>query len=424
MLSLLRIMLFLFLVGGAIYYGGVASFEIKGNSISIHLAAVIFILGILSYLCRSIGNFIRRLFARKPGYEKGLEGLQAAFSAILLKDKVAADKFLKKSEKYLGNIPLILWLKGQRSLIDGDESSAKAIFYALGELEKDTALGACGLCRLAIKENSDRDALAALNSALKISPNAQGLILQAIAISVRNKNFVEAKKHLGSLKKSNKSRLTEAIVYAEEGIGEKNIDLLKKAFKLAPELSENAVAYAELLLKNEEYKSARKVLSESFKAFPDQKVFRSYAEATKDLSLSEQARLVVKLANAVPESWTGYFESAKFFMREGMWSQAFQNLLTAYEKEPFDFIVKELRKVAEKSEGTELQRAAAEVLSTPLKSEHVIFIWKCGHCGAEENVRQSVCSCCNRIGEYCRIQKKIPLLVEQISDFRAERESL
>ncbi|MDR0968446.1 MAG: hypothetical protein LBL99_02290 [Holosporaceae bacterium] len=397
--SLLKAFVFLSLLVGAIYYGGFVSFKIGDETVEIYSAALVFALGAFLFLWGALKRATLKIFSGKPRYEKGLDGLQSALSAAFLKDKSTIEKSLKKAEKYLGNIPMVSWLRGQQSLIEGDEHRAKAIFYGLCEREKDTVFGAYSLSQLAIKDKSGGDALSAINSVLKVFPNAQELVLQAIAIAVRSKNFAEAEKRLSSLKRSDKSRLIEAVVYSEEAVERKDGDLLKKAFKLAPELSENAINYAEFLIKNDEMRAARDVLRKSFRASPNQKIFDKYISVDADSSNLDKIKLANKLINAAPESWIGYYGQAKLLISEEMTQAAFQNLLTAYEKEPLDFIEEKLVKVA-KSFGEKKPPEVAEVLSRRFDSKCVNFVWKCGCCGAEEPEWTAVCKYCDRIAEY------------------------
>jgi uncharacterized membrane-anchored protein len=404
--SFLKALLFWAVFLLALYYGEIISLKIGNNSVSVHVAVIVLTFGCLFYFCGAVKRILCRIFPCKSKYEKGLESLQLAFSSVLLNDKSKIEKALRKSEKYLGNIPIISWLRGQQSLIEGDEHRAKAIFYGLSEREKDTVLGAYSLYQLALKGRSDDDALAAINSALKAFPDAQDLILQAIAIDVKSKRFSEAKRRLSSLKKSEKSRLVEAIVYSEEGTDQKDEDLLKKALKLAPELSDAAINCAELLIKNEEYRAARDMLKKSFRVFPNQKVFDKYISTGEDLSNLDKIKLANKLIDVAPDSWIGYYGLAKLYIREEMTGSAFQNLLTAYEKEPFDFIGNELIKVAENLNDPKPSEAI-DILSRPLKTKHVNFVWKCSHCGSEEPGWVSVCKYCNRIAEYKFVQTEI-----------------
>jgi uncharacterized membrane-anchored protein len=408
--SLLRALAFFATLFLAARYGGIVSFKINGGTVEVAVVAVAFAFWCFYYLCRGLKRASDKIFSPKSRYEKGLDGLQLALSGALLKDKSTMEKALKKAEKHLGNLPMISWLKGQQNLIDGNEHQAKAIFYGLCEREKDTALGAYSLAQLAIRDKSDVDASAAINAALKAFPGAQDLVLQAISVAVRSRNFSEAKKRLSSLKKSDKSRLIEAVVYSEEGIEKKDDDLLKKAFKLAPELSEIAINYADLLVKNGEYRSARDALKKSFRVLPNQKVFDKYISGDAGLSNFDKIKLAKKLVDVAPESWIGHYGLARLLIKEGMMQSAFQNLLTAREKEPLDFIEEDLIRVAQNLDDPKPSEVA-EILSRPRKSKRVKFVWKCGHCGAEENEWTAVCKYCDRIAEYRYVQTPVLLAI-------------
>ncbi|MDR1375251.1 MAG: hypothetical protein LBJ45_00350 [Holosporaceae bacterium] len=402
--AFLKFVLFLALFSVAAYYGGSVSFGEASNSVDVHVAVVVLVIGALGYLLEKIHLLLRRIcsiFCGKPNHEKGLDNLQSAFSSMLLRDASSAAKFIGKAKKYLGDIPLISWLEGQMNLANNEEHAAKSIFYALSAREKKTVFGAHSLWQIAVKNKVDSDALSAINSILNIAPNSQKLILQAIAISVKSKNFSMARRRLSSLKKCTKSRILEAIIHSEEGVFTRNIELVKKAFRLAPELTSNAIFYAELLAKDGEYRSARKVLRKTFKDFPTQEIFDRYISCGEDFSDVDRMKLAKKLLNEAPESWIGYFGLAKLLAQAGMLQQAFQNLLTAYNMEQYDFIANELTTVAVMLNDPK-PTAAADILLNPLKSKRVVFLWKCAECGAEESRWAAVCGRCNGIADYRR----------------------
>jgi uncharacterized membrane-anchored protein len=418
--AFLRLMLFAVLFFMAVYYGGNVSFGEAKNSVDVHIAVVVLAVGAFIYVFRKICLFFRRIcsvFLGKPNHEKGLDNLQFAFSSMLLQDVSSAVKFIAKAKKCLGDIPLISWLEGQASLANNDEHAAKSIFYALSAREKGTVFGAHSLWQIAKKSKSDSDALSAISAMLKASPNSQRLIRQAIAISVKSRNFSMARKQLSSLQKSEKNRIIEAIICFEEGFFTKNIGLIKKAFMLAPELTDNAIFYAECLMKDKEYRNARKVLLKTFKIFPTQDVFDRYVSCGEDTSDLDRIKLGKKLVNEASESWVGYFGLAKLLMEADMRQPAFQNLLMAYDREQYDFIASELRKVAGMLSDPK-PTAAAEILLKPLKSKRVAFLWRCAECGAEEGRWTAICGCCNGIGDYRRESNVLDASVNGIEQIR------
>lgn len=398
-LTVLKLIISISLLISAIYIGGNVSFDIGGCVFEIHIAALTFFILILLYIYGFILALFREIISflsGKPSYEKGIDQLQMAFSGILLKDRKLTEKSLKKAKKYLGSIPIVSWIEGQLMLANKDYHKAKAIFYELSGKEKDTALGAYSICNLAIKDRSSSDAINAINSIIKLYPYAYELIFQAIVICLRNRNFSEARKYIPSLKGTKKGRVVEAIIYFEEGTATSNSDLLKKAFKLAPELTENAIRYSEYLMKAGEYKSARKILMQSFKYVHVQEVYKKYISCGKNLSDSDVLKLAEKIANEIPNSWMVYFEFANCALQNDMKKLAFQNFLKAYEIEPYDFIADKLAMLL-----PEIETAVSTVHSNePLSSKSVRFLWRCQHCGNESRKWLPICDHCDWIGEY------------------------
>ncbi|MDR2765873.1 MAG: hypothetical protein LBB63_00190 [Holosporaceae bacterium] len=399
--AFLKFLAFIALLLAAVRYGGSVSLGEGSGSVSIHIAAVVFACGLLTCFWSAVCLLLRCLsdaFRGKSSHEKGLENLQRAFSSMLLRDHVSAATFIRKARKYLGDIPMISWLNGQVSLTSGDGHRAKSIFYALSEREEGTVFGAQGLLQLAIREKSDNDALNAINAILEVASGSQDLVAQAVAVALRNKNYPMAKKHLASVEKSDKKRLMEAVICSEEGAATGDIDLVRRAFRLAPQLSRNAIFYSALLMKEREYRKARKILRKSFGKQPLPEVFDRCLSGG-NTTAADRMKLAGKLVSEAPESWVGYYGMAKLAIQEDMLPLAFKNLQTAYGKEQYDFIAHELTKVAGRLEEPKPPTAAA-ILANPPKSRAVTFVWKCADCGAEEKEWVPVCDHCNRIAEH------------------------
>lgn len=395
-LSVLKLFISICFLAFAVYYGGHVTFEIAGKVVELHIAVVVFALLVMFYaygFLKSVLHRIISVLSGKPAHEKGIDYLQKAFSGILLKDRKLAERSVEKARKYLGDLPLITWIEGQLMLANNDQHRAKAIFYELSSKEKDTALGAYSICNMAIKERSSGDAINAINSVLKIYPHAYELIFQAIAICLREANFVEAEKYLPSVRDTKKGKLVAAIVYSEKGRALHEDALLKKAFKLAPELSENAIYYANCLIQDREYRAARKVLMQAFKRVHSQQLYEKYISCGKNLSDSDVLKLAEKIMDEVPDSWLTHFEFANLALKNDMKQLAFQHFLIAYEKEQYDF-------TAEKLEGVANTIGTTASLPNLLNSKSVRFIWKCHHCGSESDAWMPVCAHCDWIGEY------------------------
>jgi uncharacterized membrane-anchored protein len=318
---------------------------------------------------------------------------------MLPKDSTSAALHIRKAQKYFGEIPMVSWLTGQVKLMAGDAHRAKSIFYALSEREKTTVFGAYGLLQLAVKEKSDNDILNAINVVLAAVPGAQDLISQAVAVSLRNRNYHMARKHLVSIEKGDKKKLMEAVICSEEGMIAGDMDMVARAFRLAPQLHRNAIYYAESLMKKKEYRKARKVLRKSFEKQQLSEIFDKYISCGNAVSTMDKIKSARKLVDEAPESWVCYYGIAQLALQEDMLLLAFENLRMAYEKAQYDFIADQLMKVAGRLDEPK-PLSAINILSNPLKSSPTTFVWKCTGCGSEENEWVPVCNHCNRVGEH------------------------
>ncbi|MCR5224895.1 MAG: hypothetical protein K6C34_02325 [Alphaproteobacteria bacterium] len=378
------------------------SCSIAGFVVNLHMWVLLTAFAILCYtysFCVWLFKKVISFFSGAPAHEKGLESLQEAFSALLLKDVSAVAGRLKKAKKFLGEIPIVSWLEGQLNLMNGDLHKAKSMFYSLSNRENHTAFGAYSLSQLAIKNGSYDDALNALDAVLKVQPKAEGFAKQAISIAIKNKKFDAAEEYVDFLKSSSERNLVQAVILYEKSLLFDDKDLAKQAFKLAPQLETLSLHYANALLKEREYRDAQKVIARTFEIAPSQKLFQKYIECGEQLSIKDKMKLAEKLTCVAPESWIAYFGLAEMEVQEKMYQAAFQNLLVAYSKEQYDFIAKLLVDVAEKLEEPK-PLSAQEVLSRSLDVKHVVFVWKCSVCGQEESCWKTVCDCCNHVATF------------------------
>ena len=393
--------LFIFLLILSLRYGEDVSVTAFGVSVNFHLSVLVLAVGIFGLVISAIKNFLNSIFSKfwKSPEEKGLENLQIAFSRMLLKDKSQkVEKYLEKSKKYLGNLPIISWLEGQFHLMKGEDHIAKGLFYSLFTQEKKTAFGAFGLYNLAVKENSPKDALLSIDSLSKFVPSPS-LCFTAITLALKNKNFEAAKKYIDGLKNTKKFKIVRAILLSEEGFLKNDTDLLKKAFKIKPDFTENTLRYADALLQKEKIRKAKKILQESFELNPNLEIFKKYMSIEKREPLSKFLKYGEAFANLVSKSWVGYFGVAEIAMSEKIYPVAFSNFYKSYQNAPYDFIATKLLESA-KLLNDPKPPEAIQILSQPLPSQCANFTWECDHCGTIEKQWISICKNCSRIGEY------------------------
>lgn len=397
-------LVFVVLIVGAFFFDIRGSISLMGRCWSLplwELLLAFFLFSCVYKFCRYISIKLVSLFGMKPDIRRGVDYLQEAFSGMLIKDHKSVWKALNKAKKHLGEIPFISWLEGQLYLIEGDSYKAKSLFFNLSSKEKSTVLGAYSLAQLSLQDRSDKESIEAIKSILKMYPNSETFLSQIISLSVKNKNIDDALFYLRKLSDKNKENI-EAVIYFEKWKQGLDLSDLKRAHKLAPQISDIAVAYADELLKQDEEKSAGKVLLKSFELSPSVEVFQKYISIDED-----KIKRGEKLLQAAPQSWVSHYGLAKICAEEGMFAIAFDYISKAYELAPYSFIADDFVKInALRNEG--------EILIDLSKSKNVRFFWRCTKCGNCSKKWEPICSRCLSVATYSyaeELEENLPVLL-------------
>ncbi len=347
------------------------------------------------YVCKLFRIFSDKLFSLlglKTDVHKGVGYLQEAFSGMLMKDHKVVWKALNKAKKHLGEIPFISWLEGQLCLINGDVYKAKSLFFNLSSQEKGTALGAYSLAQLSLQNKSDKESIEAIKSILSVYPNAQDFLNQIVSLSIRTGDVDAAFHYLHKLSCENRQDV-EAVAYFEKWKQSLDLSDLKRAHKLAPQISDIAIIYSDELLKNDEKRSAEKTLLRTFELSPTVEIFDKYVELGED-----KIRRGEKLLKVAPQSWVPYYELSKLCISEDMFALAFDYISKAYELAHYSFISDELVKINahQNNGGTSVDLSEAK----PVK-----FFWRCSKCGESSLKWMPVCSCCMSVATYSYVEE-------------------
>ena len=383
------------LVVGAFFSDIKVSVSFIGRSWSLPLWEPLALIFFVIYICKLCGNLLDKLFSMlglKTDVRRGVDYLQEAFSGMLIKDHKVVWKALNKAKKHLGEIPFISWLEGQLCLINGDTYKAKSLFFNLSSREKDTVLGAYSLAQLSLQNKSDKEAVESIKAVLKVYPDAQNFLNQIVSLSIKSGNIDDAFHYLRKLSDENKQNI-EAVVYFERWKQNSDLSDLKKAHKLAPQIPDIAVAYADELLKNDERRSARKVLMRTFERSPSIEIFNKYVALGEDKIKEGE-----KLLRAAPQSWVPFYCLAKICVEEEMSTLAFEYISRAYELARYSFIADELAKI------NSLQNSG-ETLIDLSEAKPVKFFWRCTKCGEHSVKWRSVCPCCISVAAYSHVEE-------------------
>lgn len=391
----IKLVFILLLVVSAFFLDIKVSVSFVGRSWSLPLWEILALFFFVVYIFRQCGSLLDKLFymfGLKADVRKGVDYLQEAFSGMLIKDHKVVWKALNKAKKHLGEIPFISWLEGQLCLINGDTYKAKSLFFNLSSREKDTVLGAYSLAQLSLQNKSDKEAIESIKAVLKVYPDAQNFLNQIISLSIKSGNIDDAFYYLRKLSDENKRNI-EAVVYFEKWKKSSDLSDLKKAHKLAPKISDIAVAYAEELLKNDEKRSARKALMRNFELSPSIEIFNKYVSLDED-----KIKRGEKLLNAAPQSWVPYYCLAKICVEEEMPALAFEYISRAYDLAHYNFIADELARI------NALQNNGENLMDLS-EAKPVRFFWRCSKCGDHSVKWRSVCPCCMSVATYSCVEE-------------------
>ena len=371
------------------------SVSLTGESWSLPLWKVLVLTFFFLFVCKLLKILVEKLsvlFGIKSDPRKGLDYLQEAFSGMLVKDHKTVWKSLNKAKKHLGEIPFISWLEGQLCLINGDSYKAKSLFFNLSSKEKNTVLGAYSLAQLSLQDRTDKESIESIKAILKVYPNSQNFINQIICLSVKNGNIDDAFYYLRKLSDNNKDYI-KAAIYFEKWKQSLDESDLKTAYKLAPHISDIAITYADELLKQDEKKSAGKVLLNSFEKSPCIEIFDKYVSID-----AEQVKRGEKLLKIAPQSWVPYYGLAKICEKEDMLSMALDYISRAYDLANYTFIADELTRINSLHNNS-------ETLIDLSKSKNVKFFWRCTKCGDCSKKWKTVCSHCISVASYSYVEE-------------------
>ncbi len=382
------------LVFVAFFFDVRTSVSFMGESWSLPLWKFLALFFIVVYVCKLykvLADKLYSLLGLKTDVRKGIDYLQEAFSGMLIKDHKTVLKSLNKAKKHLGEIPFISWLEGQLCLINGDTYRAKSLFFNLSSREKDTVLGAYSLAQLSLQDKSDKESVEAIKAVLKTYPNSQDFINQIVNLSVKNGNIDDAFYYLHKLSGGNKQNI-EAVIYFEKWKQSSDLSDLKRAHKLAPQISDIAITYADELLKHDEKRYAEKTLLRSFEQSPSVEILKKYISLGED-----KIKRGEKLLNVAPQSWIPCYYLAKICVEEDMLALASDYISRAYDLAHYNFIADELAKINVLQNNGEPLMDLSEV--KPVK-----FFWRCQKCGNHSAKWKSVCPRCTSVATYSYVE--------------------
>ena len=329
------------------YYDFPISAEFQSYLIETSAARVIIILilaFIIFYALISLlfwlKNSPKRLVAKRRTVrsEEAYNNLTRGFSALASGDIAKAQKYSDKAQKTLPNQPLVNLLKAQVAVVGEDQENAEKYYRLLASNEDANFLGYRGLISHA--PNPEKAAEIA-EELLRKNPKSAWAAEALIDLSFKNAAWDKLEKFL---KKAEANRAIPKEVLKEKfavfyymkskiAAAEARIEdaewLAERSLKYKNNFVPAAIFLAELFIKHDEYKKAKRIVEETWRICPHPMLAASYDEALSALQESkikkitklyqtspDDAESVAYYANALIES--GQMEEAKQILEHGL----------------------------------------------------------------------------------------------------------
>lgn len=321
-----------------------------------------------------VDNYIYQHFKKN----RILNYLKNIFEAIILKDKLFAEKYLRKIEKISGKEnDIVIWINGYLKYYFGNIYQSKTYFYKLSNKEFDI-LGGYTLFQIAKFENDDKLALEVLTNLAAQNKHTPPYLIRELAIlQILNSNFDLA---IENLKNTKYNRLLAISYFLKD---RESITSLEKAYSICNEIPAITIAYAKKYFDiNDDPSKARKIIKRTWEKIQVPELFHTYLTFCTDNK---------QLKDLLDNSFISNKEFGSVAMNQDLYGVAYEYLLKAFkvikEKEIYD----KLKILNSKDPDLAIPEANSIING---------FCWTCNKCHKKSFYWQAICSLCSSIDSY------------------------
>lgn len=324
---------------------GYVNITLADYEISTSLSVIIIAIFILFLLVYFFWFFIRRIFyvAAKIknsfllknkclGYKSLISGL---FLLEIQDDKQLINNIEKIKALFKGE-ELLSYFKARSYFLIGNDLKAETFYKKI--LNSDAKILALyGLFKLAVKKKDQQESLILSRKMLKICPSSFWC-LDNLFYLLQDNNFLnEAEVVLKKMYKLN--YITKSKMF------QKNANLLctfskrlkdnyvkkkylKRAYNLAPELSNVAINYAKCLKIIGEDKKVDKIIAKSWSISPNIDLYNFYLQLNKGVSPIQFVKKIQKLVSYTKDAYESHIVLSKAYLSAKLWGKAKDQLHT------------------------------------------------------------------------------------------------
>ncbi len=387
-----------------------------GYRIETSAAAALVLLMLFSVLLAGLVTIIRKVrpaallgLKKSIDRERGYKALSQGLIAIAAGDVASAERLGKRAQRLLPDDGATLVLTAQAAEQRGDRRGAQKALAAMMQNDETRLLALRGLMSVAMREGDRDAALNHVSEAYKLNTRSPWVLDAMFNLSCQMGRWGAA---LDALKAQQKHgsidgptfRRRRAVVLAaqarqteQDGDAQTTISIAQSAFRLAPDLSDNALRLVNQLVEDRQKRKARRTLDQALQAFPHPDL----VALDRDLMRDEKPTLRVKrfdklLGNklvgevAEREALLARVDAA---VAAGLKSQAAELLKTLPAADRTARAWRLLEGLARaEGDADKAREAMLHAAAAPRDPE-----WVCRSCGRHSSTWDAVCPSCHAI---------------------------
>lgn len=356
---------------------------------------------------------------------KGYLALTQGLVAVAAGDAPGARRFADRAEKFLQEPALTLLLQAQAAQLSGDEDAAERYFNSMLDKPGSSFLGLRGLLTQAMKKGDKTQALQLARRAQMLQPKAGWVLTAVVELEARNGNWEQALTALstairrGAVTPERGRRLRASLMIGQSklafsnGVKDNALRLARRAHEVSPQLASAAIYYASLLVGEQQYRLAQKIIERCWKGQPHPELARLYSEAGGNISATQQVKRFERLKSFNPDAPESRLALAEKALHAQLWGIARAELTPLLSATPS---AAACRLMAELEEHELANARTARDWLAKAATAPADPVWSCNSCQAVSAVWSPICKSCNGLAtiEWGRVAEPLAQLLPPV----------
>ncbi len=342
-------------------------------------------------------------------HEQGLEAITLAFASLAAADVQAADKYTRKAQGLLGDIPLLDLLGAQVAHKQGNIAQTHVRLEKLSAYKPTCFMANRALAGLSLRAGDAVKALEYAQAASQDKPHQISAQVTTLGLLMRTLRWQEAERLIFQARlrrhiSSQKVQHYYALLYfakvqhysqMQDVASESVLLMAKKAHDHEHGFIPAARKLAELYAEHKDYRRAFKTLERAWKLFPHPELVDSLlllSAHETDTKREKRAGIWVAFH---PNAVASHVLQARLALDARRYEDAKFHLKSALQVAEDGDVLRMLAQVEHKQNPSEQGIRAASQWLERATHAHAAPVWVCGACGRVHDVWQLYCGACD-----------------------------